>query len=252
MLRVRILPGDRHYARARSSLRRSTQITAVIFDCDGVLVDSEPLHYQAFQQVLLPLGLAHDYQDYVQHYIGFDDRDAFVEVFKNAERPLGDNELTDLITAKDRALQQIVAKGVTSFPGVVAFVKELIAYGLPLAVASGSLRHEVDKFLEALGLAAAFPVRVTASDVKHSKPDPETYLLALQRLVDSFALTDVEPRSCVAIEDTPTGIQSAKGAGLFTIAVAHSYPNEQLLDADHVLKSFESFNVTQMIQIMDR
>ena len=149
-------------------------LKAVIFDFDGVLVDTEPLHYRAFQEILAPLGLGYSYEHYVEHYIGFDDRDALREAFRAAGRALS-GTLSDLLRAKAKAFQRIVAQGVEPFPGALRLVGELVAERLPLAIASGALSHEIAMILSVLRLQEAFPIIISADQVERSKPDPETY-----------------------------------------------------------------------------
>ena len=229
----------------------SHSLQAVIFDCDGVLVDTEPLHYKAFQEVLAPLGLGHSYDHYLQRYIGFDDRDAFLEAFREAGRPLDDAALARLIRAKEKVLQGIIRQGIASFPGVVTLVRALADHQVPLAVASGALRHEVDAFVEGLGLTGFFAAIIAANDVKRSKPDPETYLKALEQLQQEIGSPVLEPGSCVAIEDTPAGIQSAKGAGLYVVGVCNSFPSAQLSSANHVVASLEELDVAVLSHLVD-
>jgi beta-phosphoglucomutase len=227
-------------------------LQAVIFDCDGILVDTEPLHYAAFQEVLRPLGLGFDYALYMKHYIGFDDRDAFTEVFRSVGKPLETSKLSEFIHAKEAALQTIVARGVPTFPGVVELVRELATRNVPLAVASGALQHEVQTFVSGLGLQEVFQVIVAADQVEHSKPDPETYVKALGEVQRHFGLPDLSPRRCVAIEDTPAGIRSAMGAGLFVVGVAHSYPSDQLKhEADYVVGGLPEFGFSLLSQLVD-
>ena len=162
-------------------------LKAVIFDFDGVLADSEPLHYQAFQEVLVPLGLGHSYDRYLEHFIGFDDRDAFREVFREANLSLDEAALAGLIQAKSAAFKTIVAKGVRPFPGAVSLVADLVRNDVPLAIASGALKDEIRLILMALRLESAFSIIVAADDVKRSKPDPESYQLVYERLQDLTA-----------------------------------------------------------------
>jgi len=223
---------------------------AVVFDCDGILVDTEPLHYRAFQKVLVPLGLGHGYEHYMEHYIGFDDRDAFLYAFEKAGRELDPVMLGSLIEAKAHALQQMIERGTPTFPGVVELVRELNAQGMPMAVASGALRHEVLAFVKSLRIDGAFCAIVAADDVRKSKPDPETYLLALERLREAQGWTALEPAACIAIEDTPAGINSAKGAGMYVIAVTNSFPESQLGKADHIVGSLEDVSYLEMTRLM--
>ncbi len=234
-------------------MKVNSPLKAVIFDCDGILVDTEPLHYAAFQEILQPLGLGFDYEHYMKHYIGFDDRDAFREAFRERGRPLDGNRLSAFMEAKEDALQRIIARGVPTFPGVVELVRELAAEGVPMAVASGALRHEVETFVRGLELQDAFPVIVAADEVQHSKPDPETYLKALSRVREHFGFSELPARCCVAIEDTPTGMRSARQAGLFVVGVAHSYALEQLRDeADHVVKGLPELSLPLMMRLLER
>lgn len=227
------------------------KIEAVVFDCDGILVDTEPLHYRAFQRVLEPLGLGHDFEHYLKVYIGFDDRDAFLEAFREGGRPLDDATLGELMDRKERALREIVAAGgLVSFPGVVELVRRLKAAGVPLAVASGALRREVLEFTDALGLRGAFDVIVAADDVARSKPDPESYLKAVQRL-QGVVGGSVRPARCVAVEDTPAGIQAARGAALKVIAVTNSFPAEKLTDADLIVGSLEGLSLERIEEILE-
>ncbi len=230
----------------------ASTIRAVIFDCDGILVDTEPLHYRAFQKVLVPLGLGHDYEHYMDKFIGFDDRDAFLHAFHEAGRQLDSLTLESLVEAKGHALQTLIEQGVPTFPGVVDLVRELHGEGIPLAVASGALRHEVILFVKSLGLNGAFRVIVAADDVKKSKPDPETYLKALDRLKEAQGWAADDARQCIAIEDTPAGIRSAKAAGLFVIGVTNSFSREQLFEADCVVESLAAVNSAEMAGLLEK
>jgi beta-phosphoglucomutase len=239
-------------ARRGSSLKSSNSLHAVVFDCDGILVDSEPLHYRAFQEVLDPLGLSFDYEHYLDRYIGFDDRDAFQEAFREANRVMEPVVLERLMVEKGAALLRLVERGLSSFPGVVELVKALAGEGVPLAVASGALRHEVVLFVKALGLSDAFSVIVAADEVAHSKPDPESYLLAIERLASVNAGLEIVPRRCVAIEDTVAGITSAKRAGLCVVGVANSCSVDELTPhADCVVKSLDEIGVDNLRQLIE-
>jgi HAD superfamily hydrolase (TIGR01509 family) len=236
----------------KSGQKHVSSLKAVIFDCDGILVNTEPLHYQAFQKVLVPLGLGHDFERYMQSFVGFDDRDAFLHAFKEAGRDLDPLTLGTMIEAKGNALAKLIEQGVPTFPGVVELIRELGKHGLPMAVASGALRHEIHAFIRSLGLTGVFCAIVAADEVKKSKPDPETYLLALERLKEAQGWASLAPRSCIAIEDTPAGIVSATAAGLFVIAVTNSFPEHHLHEADCVVSSLSSLNFSGMDQILKR
>ncbi|KPV41387.1 hypothetical protein AN478_02065 [Thiohalorhabdus denitrificans] len=192
-------------------------LQAFVFDFDGVIVDSEPAHYRAFQAVLEPLGQGYGWDEYLAHYIGFDDRDGFREAFRRGERELAEADLEGLIEAKSAAFDRELAAGLEPIPGAVECVRRLGEL-LPLAVCSGALRQEIEPTLAALGIAEEFRVVVSAEDVAHSKPDPASYRLAVERLGESLG-KPLEPAACAAIEDTPTGAASARGAGLWVVGL---------------------------------
>ena len=204
---------------------------AVIFDFDGVIVDTEPLHFAAFQRLLEPLGLGFSWERYVETYMGFDDRDAFMEAFKVNGTGLSAADLQSYIDRKANLFQEIIRDGISAYPGVVDLIRRIHDSRTPLAISSGALRSDIEPILETLGIADCFDVIVTAEDVARSKPDPECYRLAHARL-NAFRSLNLPPRQVLAIEDTPAGIASAKGAGLQVLAVTNSYPAEQLSQAN--------------------
>jgi beta-phosphoglucomutase len=214
-------------------------LKAVIFDFDGIIVDTEPLHYRAFQEILEPLGLGYAWDEYVARYMGFDDRDAFVEAFAVAGQQLSFDALEQLIDRKARIFQEVIASGVTPYPGVVRLATEL-AGKVPVALCSGALPSDILPILSQLSLEKVFAVMVTASDVAASKPDPASYRLAVERLQSAFPTHGIDPASCLAIEDTPAGIASATGAGVRVVAVTNSYPADHLLSASKVVDSLDS------------
>ncbi len=211
-------------------------LNAVIFDFDGIIVDSEPMHYQAFQRILEPLGKGFPWEEYCETYIGFDDRDAFRQVFKATGEKICARDVKHLIREKAEIFQELIREGqATPLPGAVELI-ESIPRKLPIALCSGALREDILPILANLGIDNSFSVIVTAEDTIKSKPDPAPYKLALKKLgVDHAA-------SAIAIEDTPAGILSAKGAGLKVLAVTNSYDREYLLEADAVTDSLENIS----------
>ncbi|MBK5273501.1 MAG: HAD family phosphatase [Desulfuromonadales bacterium] len=217
-------------------------VEAVIFDFDGVIVDTEPLHYAAFQRLLEPLGLGFSWEDYVAIYMGFDDRDAFVEAFKRSQNGLNPAQLQELIDAKAAVFQEVIRDGISAYPGVVSLIRSIREHHIPLAISSGALRSDITPILETLGITDCFDIIVTAEDVVKSKPDPESYTLAYARL-NEFRSLDLLPEQVLAIEDTPAGISSAKGAGLRVIAVTNSYPATHLSGADYIVTTLDTAEI---------
>lgn len=205
-------------------------ISAVLFDFDGVIVDSERLHWAAFNAVLdEPVS----WEKYVETLIGFDDRDAFNHLFPN----LGKNDLDELITKKAAAFQALLeSDGAAALPGAVELINSLSGT-LPIAICSGALLEDILPILGKLGIENAFDTIVTADDTHISKPDPAPYKLAAEQLGVSDG---------IAIEDTPAGIASAKGAGLKVLAVTNSYERDVLAEADAVVDSLEGLTLKKL------
>jgi len=220
-------------------------LKAVVFDFDGIIVDSEPLHYRAFQNVLEPLGAGYSWDEYVERYMGFDDRDAFREAFRVHGRHLDESDLVGLIAAKADCFQEVITAGIMPYPGVVELINSL-AGAVPLAISSGALRSDIVPILAMLGLENAFDRLVTADEVAVSKPDPASYRLAVHRLQEAFPSVGITPDQCLAIEDTPAGISSAVGAGLKVLAVTNSYPAGELGRATVIAESLAGLTIEDL------
>lgn len=224
-------------------------LKAVVFDFDGIIVDSEPLHYRAFQKVLEPLGAGYTWAEYLDKYMGYDDRDAFREAFSIAGIMLSDERLAQLIAMKASLFHEVAAEGVTAYPGVIELIKSL-AGNIPLAICSGALRSDIEPVLQMLSLSAAFDCMVTAEEVPHSKPDPASYRLAIEKLQQLFPSVSITAAESVAIEDTPAGITSAKRAGLKVLSVTNSYPAEELHSADMIVASLAAVAVEELTHLV--
>jgi len=228
---------------------------AVLFDCDGILADSEPLHLRAFQDVLQPLGIVLTREDYVADYLGFDDRGVFTEAMRVARRPASDAEIRALMREKAVAFRRILERDVPIYPGVVSFVGACA--GLPLGVVSGALREEVEIILRRAGIRDAFRVIVAAEDVAEGKPDPEGYLRALAALqprsTQGAESAVILPAECLVVEDSLAGLEAGRRAGMRRLAVTNSYPADQLrAAADHVVATLEGLTLAQLRSMFAR
>jgi beta-phosphoglucomutase len=210
-------------------------VAAIVFDFDGVLADSEPLHLRVYQELLEPHGIHIDQAAYASRYLGYDDIGVFQKIAEDFNLLLGDEEIELLIEAKSRRFQELVSGGDVLYPGAAALVRRLGAVW-PLGIASGALRAEIELMLRGAGLLDAFRFIVSSGDTEQSKPAPDPYLRAAE-------LHAVPPAACVAIEDSHWGLQSARAAGMRTIAVTHTYPRETLAEADAVVDSLDDVSV---------
>ena len=227
-------------------------LRAVIFDCDGVIADSERAHLRAFQRVLSAEGLALSEKDYFARYLAMDDRGCFTAVYRDAGLPLGGELLVNFMSRKAACYLEEVKGGVELVPGAVDLARGL-ARRYPCAVASGALRHEVELVLDVAALAGSFTVIVTAEDVSRGKPDPESFVTALARInTATGASPPVLPADCLVIEDSRHGIAAAHAAGMPCLAVATSYPAEELAEAEMVVKGFVGLDAESVAARFDR
>ena len=214
-------------------------LRAVIFDFNGIIVDDEPIHFKLFQKVLREEGIVLTEEDYYARYLGFDDRGAFMAGFRANSRPLTAQKLQELIERKADYYQEAIRNHVTVFPGVKNLVADL-ALTLPLAVASGALRHEIETILKTVGLLDHFRAIIAAEDVTQGKPEPEIYLKALAAVnARGGNGKPIEAAECVVIEDSKEGIKGALRAGMKCLAVTNSHLAELLGEATAVVKSLE-------------
>jgi beta-phosphoglucomutase len=206
-------------------------ISAIVFDFDGVLADSEPLHLRAYQEVLSGIGSTLPREEYYARYLGYDDRAVFAAVASDRGWVLTDEQIQQLLTEKTRVLDDIIGGDDILYPGAAACVERLAALW-PLGIASGALRSEIESVLRRRSLAGYFRFVVASGDTLEGKPSPHPYARAA-------ALHGVEPAACVAVEDSRWGIESAKAAGLWCIGVTHTYPVSELMGADAIVASLD-------------
>jgi len=232
-------------------------LRAIIFDFDGILVDSEPLIMRLTQQMAAREGWQVSGEEYYRDYLAFDDRGIVEHLYASHGRPIDPARRNELVAWKARTYWEAIREGLPPEPGAVDFVHTVSAH-YPLAIASGSLRLEIERLLGTLGLREMFPVLISAEDTEHGKPDPEIYLKALAALRqlppkpsqvsgpspgqipghDRGGLRNLEARECLVIEDAPAGIQAAHAAGMKCLALAHTRPLEALGAADWACRGF--------------
>lgn len=200
-------------------------LSAVVFDFDGVIADSERLHLLAYQQVLATHGLTLSDASYYERYLGYDDEAVLRCYAKDQALDWDEATIRRLIDDKSLRYDALTETGEMIFPGAARFVREA-ARRVPLAIASGALTHEIDEILRRTQLRSLFSAIVGADQTSRTKPSPEPYLEAFARLAARHG-TIAEWRT-VAIEDSRWGLESARAAGLRAVAVTNTYAEHEL------------------------
>jgi beta-phosphoglucomutase-like phosphatase (HAD superfamily) len=217
-------------------------VRAAIFDYDGVIANSEPLHFVALRDTLQEDGVRITEDEYYRLYLAYDDRGALRLALEHHGVPF-DAERVDRLARRKAVIFEKLLPTVPFFPGVPALVRTLAAE-VPLAIASGARREEIEAILTAGGLRDAFAAIVGADDVVRGKPDPEPYLTAAARL--ALHAPGLRPEECVAFEDSLPGIAAARNAGMKVVAVTNSFPAARLTAAHHVVGSLEELDGTSL------
>ena len=219
---------------------------AVLLDFDGVIVNSEPLHFYAFHQILQAEGIELSEEEYYRELIGFDDRGAFRHLFEDRKLPLEPKKLLYLMTRKSEVVMELIEqRKYHSLPGVEEFVRGLWRH-YPLGICSGALREEIEAMLEGVALRDCFSVIVAAEDVTVGKPDPEGYLLCA-KLMSRNLKTPLKPADCLVVEDAPSVIKTTKAAGFPTLGVATSHALDRLSIADWKVSTLWPAEVAKQI-----
>lgn len=219
-------------------------VKAVIFDFDGVITDSEILHFRAFNESLAPHDFQIEKSDYYLKYLGLTDKDCYKTLIKEGLLHLPEDKVPDLMAQKERIYSRLTESDGHIIEGVLPFLALLNHHGIFKAICSGALESEIRHTLTQARLEDEFLFVVAADHVSIGKPDPEGYCLALSQLQELDPL--VTAGQCIVIEDSHWGLEAARGAGMKTIAVTNSYPAEQLSMADKIVASLDQITADDL------
>jgi beta-phosphoglucomutase len=223
-------------------------LRGIVFDFDGVIANSEPLHFRGFREVLAEEGVMLTENEYYARYLGFDDAGAFDAIGADRGFQWPDGRVQALVDRKAIRLEILEREHSVLFPGVAATIERLAAAG-PLAIASGALKNEIARVLAREDLAKFFVAVVGAEDTPASKPAPDPYLKAVA-LLDAAMRSGSNSAEYVAIEDSQWGLDSARTAGLRTVAVTHTYPAGALI-ADLTVLSLDELTWDRLQRLIN-
>jgi beta-phosphoglucomutase len=222
----------------------------VIFDFDGVIADSEPAHFEMFRKIFSPVGIDLDWQEYCEKYIGYTDLECIEHILADRRQSASADRIQQLAKDKSREFRRYIEQNSVLFPGVQELIEQLRRHQVLQGICSGALRGEIQFILSQTGIDSYFPILVAAEDVRHGKPSPEGYLLALQRANESLnGKEPIQPQNCVVIEDSSWGIRAAKGANMACLAVETSCSALELRAADLVVKDLTAVDLNTLQQL---
>jgi len=223
----------------------SNGIKAVVFDMDGVVIDSEPNHYRAICEAIGE-RMTLSYDDFLGRFAGRDERYAMSKMAEELGIDCNEDLFQEWSSRKAEAYAQFVSENAEPMPGAVDFVST-VARAFPVGLATGSRRSDVNAALRVLAngrLEGIFQTIVTSEDVPKPKPHPATYAKAVENL-------GFQPDECVAFEDSPNGILSAKGAGLRVVGISAMHGADKLGEADKVVPHLRGASLETLYSWLD-
>ena len=217
----------------------SSNIKAVIWDMDGVIVDTAPYHFNAWQEAFRKKGAKYTAEDFRRNFGQRND-----SIIRNI---LGDgisqSELDTISEEKEMDFRKKVRQNIKPLSGAVELMKLLIEHGFKMALASSAPHENINLQTEGLGISNWFQSIISGEDVTEGKPSPQSFLLAAQRL-------GAEPKNCVVIEDAMAGVTAAKRAGIRCLAVTNTNPERSLMEADLVVDTLEAVAVSDLEKLL--
>ncbi|NCQ71181.1 MAG: HAD family phosphatase [Microcystis aeruginosa L111-01] len=228
-------------------------LKAVLFDFNGVIINDEPIHQELINEILigenlLPLG-----SEFAELCLGRSDRVCLRNVLTRRNRQVTEEYLTKLINKKASLYRERLGKleKLPIYEEIYSFLERVKARDLQIGLVTGAIRSEVESILQQAALGDYFSVIVTGDEISTSKPQPDGYLLAVERLNRWNFNLQLQPQECLVIEDTFVGCEAAKRAGMQVVGIAHTYPfhfmqrvsnwaidNFSQLDLDRVEETF--------------
>jgi HAD superfamily hydrolase (TIGR01509 family) len=228
-------------------------LKAVLFDFNGVIINDEPIHQELINEILigenlLPLG-----SEFAELCLGRSDRVCLRNVLTRRGRQVTEEYLTKLINKKASLYRERLEKleKLPIYEEIYSFLERVKARELQIGLVTGAIRSEVESILQRVGLGDYFSVIVTGDEISTSKPQPDGYLLAVERFNRWNFNLQLQPWECLVIEDTFVGCEAAKRAGMQVVGIAHTYPfhfmqrvsnwaidNFSQLDLDRVEETF--------------
>jgi beta-phosphoglucomutase len=223
-------------------------IRAIAFDLDGTLSDTEPLHFEAFREVMRPAGIEISREEYFSRLIGFNDHDCFETLLREHGKDASEAVVAKLIERKAGVYGAIIAEREVLYPGAEEFVRRC-AERFPLILVTGTLHSEAETILRRANLRELFVDIIAAEDTSRGKPEPDGFLTALGRL--GFVLRprpSIVAAECLAIEDTAAGVEAARRAGMKVLALCQSSTAEDLKDADIIRPSIGETDLDDVLR----
>ena len=230
-------------------------LKAVLFDFNGVIINDELIHQELIADILVRENLRPNNDDFQNFCLGKSDRICLRDLLKCRGRIVTEDYLTKLINQKTIAYQNKLSQLETLpiYPGLVEFLTQLQQQQLVIGLVTGALKQEAKLVLEKIEIERYFSVIVAGDDVTTSKPEPNGYLLAVEKINQQDSDLHLQPNECLAIEDTYAGIEAAKKAGMQVVGISHTYPLHMLQRrANWTVDCFVDIEIERVNQVLSK
>ncbi|MCK5434698.1 MAG: HAD-IA family hydrolase, partial [Dehalococcoidales bacterium] len=222
-----------------TKLSEASKAKAIIWDMDGIIVDTAPYHLKAWQEVFQKRGVAFTEEDFRRNFGQRNDT-----IIRNTLGKLtSPSEMDAIAREKERKFRNAVRQNIKPLPGAIELIKSLAPHGFKLALASSAPIENIKLLTKGLGVNKCFHAIISGSDVTEGKPSPQGFLLAAQRL-------GVEPKNCIVTEDAIAGITAAKRGGMKCLAVTNTHSRPSLTEADLVVDTLEAVTVNDLEELL--
>jgi beta-phosphoglucomutase family hydrolase len=213
---------------------------AIIWDMDGVIADTAPYHFKAWQQVFQKRGVKFTEADF-KHNFG-QRNDTIIRDIQG--QGTSQSEIDAISQEKENSFRNMVRQRIKPLPGVINLIKLLAEHGFKMALASSAPIENIQLLITGLGINNYFQAIISDKEVTEGKPSPQGFLLAAQRL-------GVKPENCIVVEDAVAGVSAAKRAGMRCLAVTNTHPRKSLLEADLIVNTLEAISVNDLEELFD-
>lgn len=209
----------------------------VLWDMDGVIVDSESFHFAAWQEIFAKRGIAFTGEDFARL---FGTRNDFI-IRSVMGRELPEQDVKIMVKEKEESFRRRATGNLKPFPGALKLLNAIKKGNFKLGLVSSAPKENIDLVIDELDLGRVFDCIVFGREVSESKPSPQIYLLAARRLA-------VAPNDCLVIEDSPAGIRGARSAGMRCLAITNTHPRQELEEANKVVESLEDVDLITLLR----
>lgn len=216
------------------------KLKAVLFDLDGTLIDNNEVHYKAWQKYLQDNNIEISDEDFKENISGRTNQDAVEHIYK---KKMSKEEAEKYYLVKEEIYRQMYEPDIKPINGLDNFLRDLQNHGVDMAIATSGIKVNIDFMFKHVPVKQYFRTVIDSSDITKGKPEPEIFLNTAKAL-------DVAPEGCIVFEDSTSGVQAGKAAGMKVVALTTTHSPEELSDADIVIKDYTEINYEKLESLM--